>query len=456
MLQHFTGVTEEQYFESDEDSEVMTGLKSFVASLVKTYGMRFFYRDPELRDIDGAIIARLTILYLDGKPSTDPRRRGAFSFCVSRLTQKTFYIDGEHFIHRNPGYASVYVGFGGDLNVDVEKTRTRVRGAKLVDEFSHSMRDIRQTTFTTEILDLLGPDSAYYDFPVPKGSDFMLMDDETLNTYISVNLGPRMLFDTDGLVTPMILQKIIDHCDTQGLDLLMEIVLLHQIHPYISTCTIDTRACAMAALVTDDVFTTQAIERYGNAFRVIRQPPDRLAQIFGFPLVSLSIDARMALIDGVLDENGSIDLDTLTARTRHIVDSSITHMSDVLGVVEIVVLSPNYRDYAPIDIFMYSSGESLYVVTTDQLPFIAVGAGTGVDEYIAEAGHTRWEYVKDSLLIDPPLPITDAVKYYVLSPPGDIIKVLNNSRPHSHFYSHQHQKGEMNINTKGKQTADAA
>jgi len=420
---------------TSEDIDHQNAISDFIGRLVNKIGMRFLFNDENSAT---PVVHRLWVVKilrylnqqrLDQRPVTS-RMLGAFSFCVNYSNVSSIDIDGsgKHFILLNPEYAGVYANFGGKLS-DKISTQAEMR---LYEKFKLDMTDYRQKTFSREILNLLGDDAAYYYFPVPRGEDFVGMKQRTIDAYISASIGPRMLFDTTGPVSSETISSIVKHCWGSP-EIIPWIPLFSEIYSHVRTAYIDVKQMHDIATLLQDSSTVNAIETYGRAFRLGWLPTGKLQQVFGLPVgMHMTTQLYQKLVNELFSPDGEFMYDVLDRRTRNITKAYVTSQKvaydGVFGECKVVVLGDiDYTAYAPIDLFIYTSatdGGTMYVTTTGDTKYIAVGKGIDVDESIEESALRAWEYAEDHSLLFPPKPVVEMARF-LIEPEHDMLAIFN-------------------------------
>ena len=422
------------------NSQLWNDIPALAATLVEHVSLHFLPRvTPPHSEHDNAVMDAV-LRYLSDKEAT-PRRLGAFSFLVSRGTPM-YLENGTHFAYDHLDYMGVYASFGGDMKAPI----SRPKGSSAVTLRLSSVsqipaRNIRPQQFSKDILSLVDEGIAFYDMPVPLGADFSDMRPGTLAEYISAGIGPRMLFDFSGKVTDAILDEVMARCWKASI-IAPYIHLFDQIKPHLSYTDLDFPYTNDMAVLTGDSLLLDAIEQYGESFRLAYLSMPQLAQVLGMPFgVALSEGVRNVLVRKLITGDDShsekfISPFALASRASAVTNKYIEQQKELMElslgascVVQYHLTDPESL-YSCSDIFTYCtvSGEgcTLHVVSSDQLRELSVGHGVDLDDAIEWDAIERWNYMEDNDLF-PAVDIRDMLRA-VTHPSTDLAEVLNRVR----------------------------
>lgn len=417
------------------DSQMWADIPSLAITLVEHASLHFLTRVTPIHSEQDRAVMNAVLQYLNTVKEATPRRLGAFSFLVTRGTP-LYLSNGTHFAHENPSYMGIYASFGGDMKASISEGARSVRLSNISPIPS---RNIRPQEFSTSLLSLIDEGIAFYAMPVPTGADFDAMQPIKVSEYISAGIGPRMLFDFSGKMSDSVLQEIIARC-WEARVIAPHIHLFDQLKLQLSHIDLDFPSANDIAVLTHDGIILDAIEQYGESFRLAYLSGPQMSQVLGLPFgVSLSDGARNVLVGKLItgDERSDkyISPFALSTRAALITKRYIAHQKDLveMSMGSSCKLQYHLTDpdsvYSCVDIFTYCTiggdGCTLHVVSSDQLPALSVGQGAGLDDSIEWEAIERWDYMEDNDLF-PAVDIRDMLRS-VTHPSLDWVNVLNSS-----------------------------
>ena len=390
-----------------EDFLVFGGIPVLAHTLVDNVSMHFGERMTSLRLETGHNILGTVLQYLDANPAATPRHLGAFSFLVTRNTHM-YLDDGTHFCARHREFLGVYASFGGNM-----KAATTYRGEiKLSALSALRSRDVRPQRFSEEMLSLVDEGVAFYDLPTPQGDDFLKMSPNVLLEYISAGIGPRMLLDVNAEVTDDMVPEIIACCWKEP-TMAPYIHFFDQIRKRLSYTALDFLCVNDIAVLTHDTVLLDAIEQYGESFRLAYLTRPQLDQVLGLPSdIGLSDTVRTMLIKKLMTDNEGfsekhISPAAVKQYAARIAELYITQRKTLaemsLGMpCTVRRLTKPGKVYCCADIFTYCTvGEecTMYVVSTDRLKELSMGVGESVDDAVEWSAIERWNHAEDTDLL---------------------------------------------------------
>jgi len=363
--------------------------------------------------------------YLNGKPAL-PRHLGAFSFVVSRFKNDVYTSDGTHFIIANPAYANVYFSFGGNNRAPIKYGTTKPILGNL---FTNPMIEYSTQIFTSRLFDNFGKDTPFYCLPTPSGKDFDLVEEMgMLESYISAGIGPQMTTDLSAKMTIKRLLNIISYCaDKKWLS--DKCVVFHKIINLSYDFKVDLDILISVAECVGDYEYLEKINKYGNAFRLLKMNHSQINQLLALPENSvMNSDKLEELIrDAVFISK------ILNKRARELNEHTINYhcrqVELLYGKYSICYAGQekNFLETSPIDMLVFSENDIVYVINSDLFYILEGGinpiTSNKVNDSVTNTAHVATKRIKECQLLFPSGPAADMFEY-TINPERSIFDVL--------------------------------
>jgi len=302
--------------------------------------------------------------YLDGKTPT-PRRLGAFSFIVRRMSGGEMYNINKkprHFVFNNRGYASTYFSFGGSGKVQAYGPRTGPLLKKLLPDASAT---IPPSFFSKAVIKEYGASAPFYDIPLPVGLDFEIPKVSRIHhVYVSACVGVRMTHDSTGIITQPRLYEIINYTldnieQAPFLGSFLNIFTQIKSNANYWHCDVDT--LKNVALCTNDVLLYNSLEAFGDYYRLLSLSMDMFRQVLALPKDTYTLENDADCHEFIFEAISNPKAPSERAKAYNA--NKVAELSKKEGVSQVIYLEEErkLRKFSPDDLVYEIKDDILYV-----------------------------------------------------------------------------------------------